>query len=87
MDFGLGTYGSRSLAVGGSALMMAADKLIIPIQCEYYALEGISMLKTIIDQIREVEKTGIREINIMPATDHADGAFDDFAQQVMPAFR
>ncbi len=28
MDFGLGTYGSRSLAVGGSALVMAADKII-----------------------------------------------------------
>ena len=28
MDFGLGTYGSRSLAVGGSALMMAGDKII-----------------------------------------------------------
>jgi len=28
MDFGLGTYGSRSLAVGGSALVAAADKLI-----------------------------------------------------------
>lgn len=28
MDFGLGTYGSRSLAVGGSALVMASDKII-----------------------------------------------------------
>ena len=28
MEFGLGTYGSRSLAVGGSALMSAADKII-----------------------------------------------------------
>ena len=28
MDFGLGTYGSRSLAVGGSALIVAADKII-----------------------------------------------------------
>lgn len=28
VEFGLGTYGSRSLAVGGSALVMAADKLI-----------------------------------------------------------
>ena len=28
MDFGLGTYGSRSLAVGGSALMVASDKII-----------------------------------------------------------
>ena len=28
MDFGLGTYGSRSLAVGGSALVAAADKIV-----------------------------------------------------------
>lgn len=28
MEFGLGTYGSRSLAVGGSALYAAADKII-----------------------------------------------------------
>lgn len=28
VEFGLGTYGSRSLAVGGSALVSAADKLI-----------------------------------------------------------
>lgn len=28
MDFGLGTYGSRSLAVGGSALVMASEKII-----------------------------------------------------------
>lgn len=28
MEFGLGTYGSRSLAVGGSALISAADKII-----------------------------------------------------------
>ena len=28
LDFGLGTYGSRSLAVGGSALSKAADKVV-----------------------------------------------------------
>jgi carbon-monoxide dehydrogenase large subunit len=28
MEFGLGTYGSRSLSVGGSALVVAAEKLI-----------------------------------------------------------
>ena len=28
MEFGLGTYGSRSLAVGGAALISAADKII-----------------------------------------------------------
>ncbi len=29
LDFGMGTYGSRSLAVGGSALSKAADKVIV----------------------------------------------------------
>ena len=29
MEFGLGTYGSRSLSVGGSALMKATDKIIV----------------------------------------------------------
>jgi carbon-monoxide dehydrogenase large subunit len=29
LDFGMGTYGSRSLAVGGSALSKAADKVVV----------------------------------------------------------
>ena len=29
VQFGLGTYGSRSLAVGGSALVKATDKIIV----------------------------------------------------------
>lgn len=30
----------------------AADYLLVPLQCEYYALEGISMLTRLLDQIR-----------------------------------
>jgi chromosome partitioning protein len=30
----------------------AADHLIVPLQCEYYALEGISMLTRLLNQIR-----------------------------------
>lgn len=30
----------------------AADKLIVPLQCEYYALEGISMLNRILNQLK-----------------------------------
>ena len=30
----------------------AADSLIIPIQCEYYALEGITMVNRLMDQVR-----------------------------------
>jgi chromosome partitioning protein len=34
-------------------IFTAADGLIIPIQCEYYALEGISLLLSVVDRIRE----------------------------------
>ena len=33
--------------------LVAADSVIIPIQCEYYALEGLSALMDTIDQIKE----------------------------------
>lgn len=31
----------------------AADGLIVPLQCEYYALEGISMVNRILNQVRD----------------------------------
>src|SRR5690606_19868337 len=31
----------------------AADGLLVPLQCEYYALEGIAMLNRILAQLRE----------------------------------
>lgn len=31
----------------------AADQLLIPLQCEYYALEGISMIHRVIGQLRD----------------------------------
>ena len=31
----------------------AADSLLVPLQCEYYALEGISMINRLLAQIRE----------------------------------
>ena len=31
----------------------AADALLIPLQCEYYALEGISMIHRVLGQVRE----------------------------------
>jgi alkanesulfonate monooxygenase SsuD/methylene tetrahydromethanopterin reductase-like flavin-dependent oxidoreductase (luciferase family) len=41
----------------------------------------------IVDQIRELEKLGIKEINIMPAADFAEDSMRDFAQHVIPKFR
>ncbi len=31
----------------------AADSLLVPLQCEYYALEGISMITRLLNQLRE----------------------------------
>ena len=33
----------------------AADALLIPLQCEYYALEGISMIHRVLNQLRETK--------------------------------
>jgi alkanesulfonate monooxygenase SsuD/methylene tetrahydromethanopterin reductase-like flavin-dependent oxidoreductase (luciferase family) len=41
----------------------------------------------IIAQIRELEKIGIKEINIVPGPDFAEGPFRDLAKHVIPAFR
>ncbi|NJN24006.1 MAG: ParA family protein, partial [Acaryochloridaceae cyanobacterium RL_2_7] len=32
---------------------VAAEGLLVPLQCEYFALEGITMLKNIVEQLRE----------------------------------
>jgi chromosome partitioning protein len=31
----------------------AADALLVPLQCEYYALEGVAMITRILDQVRD----------------------------------
>ena len=33
--------------------LVAADRVLIPLQCEYYALEGLSTITQVIEQIRE----------------------------------
>jgi chromosome partitioning protein len=43
-----------SLGILMTNALAAADELIIPLQCEYLALEGLSKITQIIDQIRSV---------------------------------
>lgn len=33
--------------------LAAADKVLLPVQCEYYALEGVSVISTLIQQIQQ----------------------------------
>lgn len=41
----------------------------------------------IIEQLREMERNGLKELNLLPAADHATKVYRDFAEMVMPAFR
>ncbi len=41
----------------------------------------------IIQQMRALEKNGIKEINWLPAADYQKNVWRDFAEMVMPAFR
>ena len=39
--------------------LVAADSVLIPMQCEYYALEGLSSLVDTIEQIRVAANPGL----------------------------
>jgi chromosome partitioning protein len=39
--------------------LVAADSVLIPMQCEYYALEGLSALMATIEQIRATANPGL----------------------------
>ena len=45
---------------------VAADSVLVPLQCEYYALEGISMLNKLVVQVREGgENPALRVLGIV----------------------
>ena len=39
--------------------LVAADTVIVPMQCEYYALEGLSALSSTIEQVRDAANPGL----------------------------
>lgn len=45
--------------------LVAAQGVIIPMQCEYYALEGLSALLTTIERIRQAANPGLRIAGIL----------------------
>ncbi len=66
---------------------------LVPEEQRFVTPEAISAIcmvgsaEDIIDQVRTVEASGIKEVNIMPAADYAHDAFRDFAGKIIPAFR
>jgi len=52
-----------SLGILMSNALVAADELLIPIQCEYYALTGLSLLMQVAGQIRDCQANSNLAIN------------------------
>ena len=48
-----------SLGIIMTNALAAADELLVPIQCEYFALEGLSKIVGLVEQIREVANSGL----------------------------
>jgi chromosome partitioning protein len=40
--------------------LVAADSVLVPVQCEYFALEGVSELLDTLDRVREILNPGLR---------------------------
>lgn len=60
--------------------LCAADSVLIPLQCEYLALEGLAQLKTTIDRVRESLNPRLRIVGV--AMTMYDGR-TNLAQQVV----
>ncbi len=76
----------RQIHEGHAVYLMPEEKRFVTPEA-ISAICIVGSAEDIIDQIREIEKTGIREINIMPADDYARDAVREFAEAVIPAFR
>jgi len=76
----------RQIHEGHATFLVAAERrFVTPEAIAATCLVGSP--EDVIDQVRDLERNGIREINIMPSADTAPGAFREFATRVMPAFR
>jgi chromosome partitioning protein len=67
--------------------LVAAHGVLIPIQCEYYALEGLSALLDTIEQIRTSRNTGLRIEGILRTMhDPRNNLANDVSHQLLTHF-
>jgi chromosome partitioning protein len=45
--------------------LVAADQVLVPMQCEYYALEGLSLLMATIDRIRDLYSPNLSVVGVV----------------------
>jgi chromosome partitioning protein len=77
-----------SLGVLTMNALTAAQSIIIPIQCEYYALEGLSVIGRLIQQLRESGANPSLEIEgiLMTMYDSRTNLSDDVVREVRKHF-
>ncbi|MEZ5184591.1 MAG: AAA family ATPase [Candidatus Nanopelagicales bacterium] len=67
--------------------LVAADELLIPIQCEYYALEGLGQLIRTVDMVKEHLNPGLRISSILlTMTDSRTNLSEQVADEVRGFF-
>ncbi len=67
--------------------LSAADGVLIPIQCEYYALEGLSALIRTVEQIREAVNPGLEVLGILRTMyDPRNNLANDVSSQLIMHF-
>lgn len=67
--------------------LVAADELLIPIQCEYYALEGLGQLIRTVDMVKEHLNPGLRISSILlTMTDNRTNLSEQVADEVRGFF-
>jgi chromosome partitioning protein len=69
--------------------LTAADEVLIPVQAEYYALEGLSQLTRVLDQVRDALNPGLRLTGVLITmfdgrTKLATGVLDDVSAHFGP---
>jgi chromosome partitioning protein len=68
--------------------LTAAQSVIIPVQCEYYALEGLSALLDTIEKVRKSTNPGLRiEGVVRTMFDPRNRLANDVSAQIAGAFR
>ena len=67
--------------------LIAAQSLLVPVQCEYYALEGLSALLQTVEQIRERANPGLKIEGILRTMyDPRNGLTRDVSRQLLKHF-
>ncbi len=78
-----------SLGILTMNALTASDSILLPIQCEYYALEGLSVMIRLIDQIRNSGANPNLEIEgiLMTMYDQRTNLSNQVVQQVVEHFQ